>query len=512
MASLLGIDSGLTVTKAVVFDIEGSELAVARRRVAQSMRAARHVERTMEKLWQATAEAIREAVAASGRQADDIKAVGATAHGDGLYLHDKEKRPLGPGVLSLDSRAGGIVDRWKANGTAARALAVTGQEPHASAPSALLAWVKENEPERFGRIGHLVACKDWLRFCLTGTIGTDRTEASTSFTGVDSQDYSAEALVLYGLSEMADALPPIAGCSDVVGMVTREAAALTSLVEGTPVVAGLHDVTASALGIGAHEPGLLAIVVGTYSINEVVSAAPAVDAGWFCRNVISPGQWNNMAISPASTANYDWFLDTFCAADKERAAAEGRSIHELLSSELGEAMARPSDIVFHPFLFGSPFGSSSSAGLLGLHGWHDRGDVLKAVLEGIVFNHRTHVDALRRRFDLRMVRISGGGARNPVLAQLFADALDLPVLVTSADEAAAFGAALCAGAAVGLYADPMAGARSLTRILARHEPDPKRTADLDERYLLYRRLAEALLPHWNAIEELAAAARQGGSA
>ena len=89
-------------------------------------------------------------------------------------------------------------------------------------------------------------------------------------------------------------------------------------------------------------------------------------------------------------------------------------------------MARPSDIIFHPFLFGSPFGSAASAGFFGLHGWHDRGDVLKAVLEGIVFNHRTHIEALRRKFSGTEVRIAGGVSRNETLAQLFADAFNLP--------------------------------------------------------------------------------------
>src|SRR5688572_26443272 len=138
MSSLLGIDNGLTVTKAVIFDADGSQLSVARRRVPQSMPHARWVERDMAGLWQATAEAIREAIAFSGRPASDIKAVAATAHGDGLYLLDNDRRPLGPGILSLDSRAGEIVDRWSRSSVFAEALALTGQVPHASSPSSLL--------------------------------------------------------------------------------------------------------------------------------------------------------------------------------------------------------------------------------------------------------------------------------------------------------------------------------------------------------------------------------------
>jgi L-xylulokinase len=500
MPSVLGIDSGLTVTKAVIFDADGSQISVARRRVPQHMPRPRWIERDMDGLWRATAEAIRGAIDASGRPASDIKAVAATAHGDGVFPLDADRRPLGMGILSLDSRAGAIVEQWSAGPVFAEALALTGQTPHVSAPSALLAWMKEHEPERFRRVAHVLACKDWLRFCLTGTVETDRTEASTSFSDARTQAYAPEALRLYGLEELSAALPPVARSAEIVGHVTSEAADLTGLAQGTPVAAGLHDVTASALGMGGHEEGVVSIVAGTYSINEVVSRAPRVDARWLCRNAIEPGRWNHMAISPASTANYDWFIDTLCREERDEA---GGSIHAMLGREIEAAMKRPSSVLFHPYLFGSPHGAEASASFIGLHGWHDRGDMLRAVVEGIVFNHRAHVDALRDGFTLREARLTGGVSRNPILAQMFADTLAMPVTVPAVEEAAAFGAALCAGVAVGLYPSLYPASRSENVI---YNPDSTRGAVLDTRYAAYARLAEALAPHWSAIERLARAA------
>ncbi|MDW6022903.1 FGGY-family carbohydrate kinase [Mesorhizobium sp. BAC0120] len=503
MPCLLGIDNGLTVTKAVVFDETGTPLAVARRRVPQIMPRPRHVERDMTVLWRATAEAIAEAIAHSHRPASDIAALAATAHGDGLYLLDTDRQPLGHGILSLDSRAGGTVAAWERDGTAAAALSRTGQMPHASALSALLAWIRDHEPERFARIGHVLACKDWLRFCLTGTVGTDLTEASTSFTDVHSQGYAPDILAMFGLEALRSALPRVARPDEVVGNVTEEAAALTGLVAGTPVVAGLHDVTASALGIGGYGEGLIAIVAGTYSINETVSTAPKVDARWFCRNGLRPGEWNNMSISPASAANYDWFLDTLCASERQAAEAEGRSIHAVIGPEIEAALGRPTTLLFHPYLFGSPHGPVASAGFLGLRGWHDRGDMLRAVIEGIAFNHRVHVDALRGGFAPHEARLTGGISRNPVFAQLFADALGLPVTVTETEEAAAWGAALCAGAGVGLFASPRHDPRDLKALGRIYSPDPSQSAALDERYLLHCEVARSLAPLWPSIEALA---------
>lgn len=499
---LLGIDNGLTMTKAVVFDAGGRVIATARRRIAQSIPHPRHVERDMTALWQATADSIREALSLSGR-ANDIAAIAATAHGDGIYLLDRQAQPLGLGILSLDSRAGGIVSAWEASGTASAALPLSGQMPHASAPSALLAWIKGHDPERFARIGHILACKDWLRFCLTGTIGTDLTEASTSFTDVATQDWSPEVLDLYGLFAVAHALPEVALPGQIVGHITTDAATLTGLTAGTPVVAGLHDVTASALGIGGYRARTVAIVAGTYSINETVSNAPRTDPRWFGRNGLRRGEWNNMAISPASAANYDWFLDTLTGADRARTEAEGRSIHARIEPEVRAALDRNSTVLFYPYLYGSPHGPQASGGFLGLHGWHDRGDLIRAVIEGIAFNHRVHVDALREGFHPTEARMTGGISRSPLYAQIFADALGLPVTVTATDEAAAWGAALCAGAGVGLFTSPAADPRNLLAGAQVYQPDPARSALLDSRYRLHCDLAAGLIPFWPRIEALA---------
>ncbi|MDR6902017.1 FGGY-family carbohydrate kinase [Rhizobium miluonense] len=509
MPSLLGIDSGLTVTKAIIFDIDGTPLAVARRRVTQFMPKARHVERDMDELWNQTADAIAEAIKLSNRPTSDIQAIAATAHGDGIYLLDKAKKPLGRAILSLDSRAGSIVEQWLKSPVADESLKLTGQLPHVSAPSALLAWIKANEAERFAEIGHVLSCKDWLRFCLTGVVGTDRTEASTSFTNVTTQDYAPDALRLFGVDEITDALPPASRSDEIVGYVTEAVAKRTGLAKGTPVVAGLHDVTASALGAGGYAPGVVAVIAGTYSINETLSSKPSVDRRWFCRNAIAPGQWNNMSISPASSANYEWFLDKLCASDIVGAEAAGTSIHTMLGPEIEAAFNRPSSALFHPYLFGSPYGAEATASFFGLGGWHDRGDMLRAVLEGIAFNHKIHVDALSAGFSFDQARLAGGVSRNPIVVQMFADVLAMPVTVTETDEAAAWGAALCAGAGIGVYSSPQSDPRDVGKIARTYSPDPDRSADYRIRYQLFRDIAEAMTPLWPRIGNLATQHSQG---
>src|SRR5690606_24031122 len=177
--------------------------------------------------------------------------------------------------------------------------------------------------------------------------------------------------------------------------VTRQTAQRTGLVEGTAVVAGLHDVMASALGAGRYGQGTAALGAGAYSINDTLASQPAVDRRWFCRHGMAPGRWKRSSISPASSANYEWFLETLCRAARANGEDCGTSIHTLLAPEIEAAMERQSTVLFHPFLFGSPYGAAASASFFGPGGWHARGDMVRAVLERIALTHRTHVDARR---------------------------------------------------------------------------------------------------------------------
>jgi len=498
---LLGIDSGLSVTKAVLFDLNGRAVGGGQVEVPQFLPAAGFVERDMTSLWQATAQAIQQAIATSQIDAGDIVGVGVTGHGDGVYLLDIEGAPLGNGILSLDSRAGDVVDDWQNSGLLAQSLGLTGQHPHVSAPATLLAWIKRHDPDRFRRIGWVATCKDWLRYCLTGVMVTDPTEASVSFTNVRTQRYDLAVMELFGLADINHALPPIQPVMQQAGQVSATAASLTGLLEGTPIVTGLHDVTATAIGMGCIEPGMIAIVAGTYCINEMLVHAPAIDARWLCRNSFRPNQWNVMAISPASSANSDCILHQFCKDALQAAEETGTHPFDFLQDEIAAAFDRDSRLVYHPFLFGSPYGGVSSASLIGLNGWHDRGDVLRAVFEGIVFNHKHHIDALGSISDVKSARLAGGGARNPLFCQLFADALGLEIEVVDHAEAGALGVALTAGVGVGCYSSIEAASHRSTRIQHRYQPNIERRQPLEQAYQRYCASIASVAPLWPSLRD-----------
>lgn len=497
---LLGIDGGLTITKAVIFNLQGTEIGIGEARPAQRTPHPRWVERDMDEAWDACVTAIRAALSNAGIDGSAIVAIGPTAHGDSLYPIDDAGRPVRPAILSLDSRAHAVLDRWHQEGRMDRALAVSGQIPFASMLAPVLTWLRENELESLDRMRWALGCKDWIRFRLTGEIATDFTEISSTFTDVQTQASSDEVFNLYDLLDQKRKIPPVVACAEIAGYVTSDAAAATGLRADTPVAGGAHDVDATSVGAGCVHPGQLMMVAGTWSINQVIADQPATDPRWVCRNFVEPGRWLAAGWSPASATNLEWFVRELCPAEVRDAELRGVSPYAFVNEEAAAVWDDPSRIIFHPFLYGSPHGDAASAALLGLRGWHHRGHLLRAIMEGVTFNHKTHVDALRSAFPVAEARLSGGGAQSPLWSQLFADALGLSVLVTDAKEAGARGAALLAGVAAGIYPSLGAAVQQATHMRRRFEPDSTRHAQLSMRYETYQAFIDALNPVWSRLD------------
>ena len=493
---LLGVDCGLTVSKAVVFAQDGSQLGSAAVRTPHSTPKPRWIERDMRTVWRDCVGVIRSALHDAGVCGRDVAAVGITGHGDGLYLVDEAREPVRPAILSMDSRAVDVLARLESEGLMRRVLEVTGQVPFPGSAAALLAWLAEFEPQSLDRTRHLLSCKDWIGLKLTGNVFTDPTVASSTFTDVRTQQYSADALALYGLESLREKLPTTVGSAEVAGAVTTAAAELTGLAAGTPVVAGLHHVDACAIGIGAAKPGQMSIIAGSFSINQTVASAPVIDERWLCRSFMEPGQWLHLSVSPASASNLEWFVTELCGTPGSGSIAQP-GIFELIERDVQAAMRRPREVWYLPFLYGSPLDNHASAAFVGLRGWHSRADMARAVLEGVVFNHMWHIGALTSTFDLQEARLTGGGSRNATWSQMFADAIGLPLVVTEAEESGALGSAMCAGIGVGMFSSVQEAARVLVRIRRTFEPDASEHASLTEAFEAYLSIAAELRPFWN---------------
>jgi L-xylulokinase len=486
---LLGIDVGQTIIKASLYDAHGRSLGTGSQLTPTFATQPNWQERDMTALWRCTAATIRQALADSGVQAQQVAAVGVSGHGDGLHLVDRAGDPTRPAITATDARATSYAERFRATSIAGQALRLTGQEPAAYSQACLLNWVREHEPDVFHRSQWALFSKDWIRYKLTGEIATDPTDASSAFTDVHTGAYSDAALALFGLADAAQLLPPMLRTCDIAGLVHAEGSEATGLQAGTPVITGCHDVDAAAVGVGATETRSASAVMGTFSINQVVADRPELDGRWQARRYVEDGTWLHISSSPAGTATLDWLVRT-TSGQRSVSGAE-------LSAAVAEALALPEDRrppLFLPFLFGAPFAGAEGGALLDLRGGHTRAELTRAGLMGISFVHRWHLDALAESFPQeRPLRVTGGGTRSAGWTQLLADVTGRVVEVTDNSEASSQGAAMLAGVGAGTYSNIAEAVRRCVRVLRVHEPDRQRSKPLDEAYQRWLAAARAVI-------------------
>jgi L-xylulokinase len=502
---LLGIDNGSTVSKAALFDLHGKEIAVASQKVHTEYPHPGWTERNMETLWQGTATAIREVLAKSGVKPEEIAGIGNTGHGNGVYLLDKQGKPLRNGIQSMDSRAADIVNEWNDSNLHASVFPFTIQSFWPAQPNALLVWLKKNEPQNYERLGAILMVKDYIKYCLTGETTGDYTDMSaTSLMDVRNRCYSRDLMALYGLSEAYDALPPLKHSSEICGQVTPAAAGETGLAIGTPVVGGLFDVDASAIGAGVINPNQACLVMGSWSINEVITREPIVDPSLFMTTLFAePGLYLTIEGSATSATNLEWFVNQCCGDERVEAKQRGVSVYEICSEEVASVAPDSSNIIFHPFLYGSNVQPTARAGFYGVAGWHTRAHLLRALYEGVVFGHLSHIEKLRAAGGkFNSARLAGGGSRSSVWSQMFADTIQVPVEISDGNELGARGVALSAGIGAGIYRDYAEAVQEAVSVIRVHEPIPANTPHYLARYAQYQRLANVMQEPWEALSKL----------
>ncbi|MEO5760037.1 MAG: FGGY-family carbohydrate kinase [Mesorhizobium sp.] len=493
---ILGLDSGNTVIKAIIFDMSGRELALAARDGRSSMPKPGHVERDLGELWRNAVDVIGQCIAQAGINPGDIVAIGCAGHGNGLYALDHDGAPL-IGIQSLDTRGVGIVDEWARQNVGDRTYVHCLQRPWAAQTPTLLAWLKRFAPALFDRIGTVFLCKDFVVNRLTAARSTDTSDMSgCGLLQMPGRRYEQDLLDAYGLGDCMAMLPPVLESADIAGHISSEVAALTGLRAGTPVIAGLFDVVASAIGSGVTRTGAASIIAGTWSINQVITDEPIRDPSIFMLSTFDRERYLAIESSATSAANLEWIVREFL----EHAGEADKSSFEL-ASELVATVDSEGDIpIYHPFLYGSQQNGSARAGFYGMAGWHTRAHMLRALFEGVVFEHRRHVETLHKAgatFDTAV--LSGGGSRSQIWPQIFADVLGVPITVARSRETGALGAAIAAATGVGLFDDFNTGAAAMTEATRHYAPNLAVASAYAERYRLYDEIQQAMAPIWQRM-------------
>jgi sugar (pentulose or hexulose) kinase len=478
---ILAIDVGTTVAKAVVFDAGGAILGLARQPTPLSSPRPGWNEMDMDRLWDVVCAVSRAAVA---DVRGGVGAISLSGISCGAWLIDADGRPLRPAILWNDGRCAETNAAWQRSGRLSEIFALSGSVLYPGFTLPLLAWLDREEGEMLAAARTVLCCKDWLRFRMTGIIGTDETDASYMPCDVAGRRHSAELMRLCGVERRIGLLPPIARSDTIAGTLTREAAAAMGLAAGLPVAYGMTDLTAATVGAGAVMPGQASTTLGTSCLNSAVMALPDFapsDVGITGCTILE--RWLRTFVNNAGTMNVDWTLRAFFGDD---ATDFTRLEREAASAPLGA-----NGVVFHPYLSPtgvvSPFVHPHASGqFFGLREHHRRADLMRAVLEGVAFSIRDCYAAMVTM--PREIRLVSGGARNALWCQIIADCLGVPVSVPALEEAGAWGAAMVGAVASGLERSvPAMAARIGER--ARYVPDARAHADYSAIFGLYRAIA-----------------------
>jgi xylulokinase len=473
MTRLVGLDVGTSSVKGVAIDADGAVLAVSERGYPLSTPRPGWSEQDPEDWWRGAAEVLDELDAASAA------GIGLSGQMHGLVSLDEAGRPLRPAILWNDGRTQAQCDEIERRIGFERLVELTGNRALAGFTAPKLLWLAEHEPDVYGRIAHILLPKDYVRLKLTDEHAIDVADASgTLLFDVAARTWSDE--VVKALDVDPAWLPAVHESPAVAGVTHG----------GVPVAAGAGDQAGGALGVGVvAEGGPASVVLGT---SGVVFAAldhyahdPAARVHAFCHAV--PGAWHVMGVMLSAAGSLHWLRETV-----------GGTYDELVA---GAATWEPGaeGLLFAPYLAGerTPHNDPAARGaFIGLALRHDRGALVRAVLEGVAYGLRDVLDVVRELgVQADVGRLSGGGARSALWRRIVASVLGVPLERTAqSDHGAAFGAALLAGVRSGAFADAAEAVAACVTVTDRTEPDPAWTTAYDEGYARFSALYPALRP------------------
>ena len=507
MKYLLGIDLGTSGTKTVLFDQAGA--AVASATVEYPLLQPRNgwAEQRPEDWWNAAVSTIRTVLEKSGVDRADVVSLGISGQMHGLVLLDEGGNVLRPAILWCDGRTQEECDEITETIGRERLIQISANPALTGFTGGKILWVRRHEPEIWARVRHILLPKDYVRYMLTGELYAEMSDASgTNLLDVPNRCWSAEILDKLRIDPAL--LPPLLESCDKAGEVTAEAAALTGLEPGTCVAAGAGDNMAAAVGTGVATAGRAFTTIGTSGVvfahSDSVQIDPQGRVHSFCAAV--PGAYTVMSCTLAAGLSLKWFRDTFCAAEIEAAKEMGVDPYNLMNPEAAQSPIGANRLIYLPYLMGerSPVLDSNARGaFIGLSAMHTRRDLIRAVMEGVIYSQRQNLDILREMHVVPETMLAcGGGAKSPFWRQMMADVFGMPVQTLENSEGPALGAAILAGVAAGVYTDVPSACEQVVRRNEPQLPDSEAAAAYEPFYQLYRGLYPALKESYAALAKL----------
>ena len=484
----LGIDTSTTSSKALLIDERGEVIAVASSPHTLQTPKPLWSEQDPRQWWDAASASIRSVLEKAGIGGEQVAAVGLTGQMHGLVLLDDAGNVLRPAILWNDQRTQSQCDEIHRRIGKEKFIQITGNVALTGFTAPKILWVKENEPDIYAKAKHVLLPKDYIRYKLTGEYAMDKADGSgTVLFDLKSRKWSREVLEALGID--ASWMPPTFEGPEFTGRVTAEAASITGLKVGTPIAAGGGDQAAQAVGVGAVNPGVVALTVGTSGVVFATTPSALIEPEGrlhaFCHAV--PGMWHFMGVMLSAAGSLQWYRDTL---------APNVSFDDLLK-EAESVPAGSEGLHFLPYLSGerTPHPDPLARGaFIGLTLRHSRAHMTRAVLEGVSFGLKDIFTLIQNAGlgKITQVRASGGGTKGVLWRQILASVLESELVTVNTTEGAAYGAALLAGVGTGAWSDVASACKACVKITGSTMPVAAQVETYRKAYPIYRELYPAL--------------------
>ncbi len=506
MDYLIGIDLGTSGTKTVLFDRSGQVVAASTVEYPMYQEKNGWAEQDPMDWWNASVSTLRDVLSQSGVEPSDVKGLGISGQMHGLVMLDSRGEILRRSIIWCDQRTAAECEELTQRVGAERLVEISANPAMTGFTASKILWVRNHEPDVYKKCAHILLPKDYVRYRLTGAFATEVSDASgMQLLDVRRRCWSKELLQDLELPE--EWLAKVYESPEITGTITEEAARLTGLKVGTPVVGGAGDNAAAAVGTGVVRNGKAFTTIGTSGVvfahTDNITIDPKGRVHTFCCAV--PGAWHVMGVTQGAGLSLKWFRDNFCQAEKETAAGMGVDPYYLMDRQAERSPIGCRKLLYLPYLMGerTPHLDPDCRGVFfGLSAIHTKFDMLRAVMEGVTYSQRDSVEILRGMgVEIGEMLACGGGGSSPLWRQMLADVYNCPVKTVKSKEGPALGAAILAGVGAGLYSSVEAACDAMIRTNPPQEPIPENVPKYEKFYQVYTSLYPALQENFKLLAQ-----------
>ncbi|WP_411348393.1 gluconokinase [Paenibacillus sp. WLX2291] len=501
---MIGVDIGTTSTKSVLFEENGTVITSANIGYPLHTPTPSTAEQDPDQILRAVMDTIASVMTQSGTSAEQILFVSFSSAMHSLIAVDEQGTPLTNCITWADNRSADYARRLKEEHNGHEIYLRTGTPIHPMSPLSKLMWMREEQQDIFNAAHKFISIKEYVFFRLFGTYVIDHSIAScTGLLHLQQLDWDREALELAGVTP--ERLSTLVPTTHSVEGLHAEAASAMNLSVSTPFIVGASDGVLSNLGVGAIDPGVVAVTIGTSGAIRTVVDKPLTDQKGriFCY-ALTEDKW--VIGGPVNNGGmlFRWVRDEFAASEVETAKRLGIDSYDVLTRIAEQVPAGSEGLLFHPYLTGerAPLWNPDARGsFIGLTMKHRKEHMIRSVLEGVIFNLYTVMLAMKEQIGHpAKIHATGGFARSPLWRQMMADIFDQDVVVPESIESSCLGAVV-----LGLYGTGRIPSLDIVNEMIgsthAHAPKPEHTHVYHQLLPIYVSIFRSLEQQYSALAQ-----------